>query len=277
MALKIPEVGQGRLYVPEEFRAPLLPEDLDTSKRSSISHLIKVIANELDLPDYISRYSPSEVEPDNLKKGLCPGTLETRGIFTKNIYNGLVFSSGQFLCIARSPRDLAQHIYSRTLFSNEVSGEYEQNRSFVQDTSRRSAIHALDNHVEKTESLINELSAQLICLRALRRELKSPGYARYKMINLDLLRKTASDIIHGHVELASLSLGWDQQKTVDLQETVHHNLYGLANHNNARIRNWSKYVLMAGMHTRNQQTASRYALRRTKTELDHLRSLNIIK
>ena len=271
MSLKIPEVGHGRLYVPIEFKAPLLPEDLDTSKRSSISHLIKVISSELDLPDYDPSYNLRDIDPDNLQKGLCLGTMETKGKFTEKIYNGLAFSSKQFLCIARSPKDLAQHVYTRTLRSNETSGDYEQDRVSSRDTSIRSAIHALDDHVEKTESLIMELSDQLICLRALRRELKSPGYARYKMINLDILRRTASNIIHGHIELASLSLGWDQQKTEDLQQAARHSLYGLKNHNNARIKNWTRYVLMAGWHTRNQQTASRYSLKRTKAELDRLR------
>lgn len=274
MTRRTPEPGIGQtplspIFVPEEVRAPELPEGFDMDRRTSFSHLIKVIGDHMNLPpDFTDREALEKVTPEKIESGLSFNQRYAHEQRIKNVYAGVGFSATQFLEIARSPSDLAGHTYTKAQKANEKrEPEARLDRNEAHATASRAAGHVLEEHVLGLTSTHGQLAQQRLDLLRLNRELKAPGRAHWSGRNLDGLRKTASNVIHSTIEIAATTLEWDNQTADELQDALHYNLYGHAGHNNRRIGFWGRYVLMAGRHTRRQLDAVTMSLERTSKEL----------
>jgi hypothetical protein len=185
------------------------------------------------------------------------------------VYHGIGFSATQFVRIARSPEDLANITYSNYLTVNEQRPEEERlDRDTAKATATRSALHTLDKNSAKLEKVRDELAQQRASLRALYSEIVAPGRAHWSGRNLDALRKTASDIIHGDIEIAATNLLWDNDMADGIQRALHYNLYGRRGHNNVRISFWRRYVKMADDHTGRQIGAVSVSQRRLRKVQD---------
>lgn len=265
-----PDIGKGLLYVPEQMGAPALPADFDLDRQTSFSHLISVISYSMDLPPaYTNEEDLARVDPASIQAGLQFDIHEAIRRRYKHVIRGVGFSAGQFLQIARSPSDLADHAYTHAEDANVARPPEERlDRDEQHATASRSAGHSLVEHVTKLETARQQLSEQRLALLALRKAIKAKGYAHWPGRYLDGLRKTASDIIHGHIEIAAVNLPWNHQTADDLQGALHYNLYGRAGRNNVRLGYWDRYVLMSGLHTRNQLEVVKVALLRTTRELE---------
>ncbi len=261
-----PGIGQGMLFVPEAIKAPELPEGFDLDRRTTFSHLIAVISEHVDLPyGYTTAEDLGRVDPANIEPSLCFGTFEARKAPRKliNVYHGIGFSALQFTQIARSPEDLANIAFSTALTANEKRPEEGRlDRDTAKATATRAAVHALDSNSAKLEAVKTEIAQQYASLEALYSEITAPQWAHWSGRNLDALRKTASDIIHGDIEIAAANLPWDNNMADGIQRALHYNLYGRRGHNNVRISFWRRYVMMARDHSRRQMGTVSESMRR---------------
>lgn len=263
-----PGVGQGTLFVPVGVKAPELPPGFDLDSPVSISRLICAISDHMDLPpDFTNQAHLERVEPKSIESGLYFDPPEARSKRLKNVYQGVGFLATDFLCVARSPADLASHMYARAKKANEKRSPDERlDRDEAHNTASRAAARTLGEQISRLEVVRGELSERRLCLLAVHKALRAPGRAYWKAVNLDRFRRTASDVIHNAIEVAVTNLPWDNQTADDLQDALHYNLYGHAGHNNRRLGYWRRYVLMVGKHTKAQINALGFSLSRTDDE-----------
>lgn len=266
-----PGIGQASLplFIPEEVQAPDVPEGFDLERRTSFSHLIRVIGDNMALPPDFTRVEDLErVDPASIERGLVFPERYAYERRLKNVYLGIGFSATQFLEIARSPSDLAGHVYTKAKKANEKRAPEERHdRDTAHATASRAAGHSLEERVLGLTVAQGQLASQRLDLLRLNKELRAPGRAHWSGRNLDALRRLSSNVIHSTIEIAATNLPWDNQTADDLQDALHYNLYGHAGHNNRRLGFWTRYVLMAGKHTRRQLEAVTQSLQRTTNEL----------
>jgi hypothetical protein len=180
--------------------------------------------------------------------------VRERVIPSRSTYHGVSIPASQFRMVTRSPKDLANAVYTNTLGINDRRSPEDRvtDRDEMKETAARAAGHALNSQLVHLETLATAYSARREDLLGIMRELKAPFWAHYKLSNLDKMRRTADIAIHQSIETASINMNdWDTYEVDGLHRAIRFHMYGHDGHNNARMHYYRKYVLMAGRHTRN--------------------------
>ncbi|HSX45075.1 MAG TPA: hypothetical protein VLF39_03150 [Candidatus Saccharimonadales bacterium] len=250
---------------------PDMPVELVENRKVTFSKLINMVSYRYGLTKADTTIEDLErARPMNIDRGLyIPKEDKERTEQAEHLYQEVVFPSPQFGLITRSPRGLANRAYAKTQAANDrkPADQKQTDRDIVHATASRAAGHALEKRADDLEELRNGISAELIALRALRREIGSGGRAHYRAENLDKLRQRGHTSIHQAVEAAAINLGWDNQLVDGVQQAVNYNLYGYHGHNNQRIKNWRQYTWMAGNYAKARIKAMAVSQRATSVVL----------
>lgn len=240
-----------------ELGIPQMPEGLEITPRITFSRLIRAVGeNAEDLRGEVDTEVLQMVRPEMIWHGLHIPRDDPRFTKTQNTYDGVVFSAGEFLVIARSPADLGKHAYSQNLAVNDKRppGEKVLDRDEAHRTASRAAGHQLKKQLGKVEGLQTRLFDEKSALFALLKEIKAGGYAHYGAKRLDALRIQGHVAIQGSVEAASLNLSWDNDLAEEAHKAIYYILY--AGNNGTRLSNWLTYVKLAGNYTKNKIQAA---------------------
>jgi hypothetical protein len=233
-----------------DLQPPDMPVELAENRKVTFSKFITLVSLRYGLTKADTTVEDLErATPMNIDRGLYIRLVDReRTARAQNLYEEVVFPSPQISLLTKSPSDLAKRAYARAQAANDKkpADQKETNRDTVHATASRAAGHVLEKRADSLEELRNGISAELIALRALRRELFAGGKAHYRADNLDVLRQRGHNSIHQAVEVAAINLGWDNDMVDGIQQAVNYNLYGHSGHNNQRIKHWRQYTYMAG-------------------------------
>lgn len=160
---------------------------------------------------------------------------------------GLVFPTGEWRKVARSPKDLARHTMDQTRTAN-------LNIADLTETERKvgaSAAHALDQkdtYMESLKTNLLERRNQLLVplYKQTRQRSGKPRYQnQFLAKNLDRKRREFDEILHDTIETATINLDLNRFAINGLHRAVNSNLYRRGSSVDL-IHQWRGYVAFIG-------------------------------
>ncbi len=257
--------------LPPNLEAPELPENLDRNRIITAGSLLRILSETVEVD--LSSVSTADIDntaPKVIEYGLYIPKEDPRFRKSKHTYEEVVFPVEQWLEIARSPSDLARHMYSRTQKVNAKRPPETRvdDRDVMHATAMRAGGHTLEERLVKLDGLYNSTFDELDALRRLHTELKFWFQARYRAENLDVLRKVGHNAIHRAAEVSVVNT---KKKNVDvdgIHRAIHYKLYGPQSTSNRRVKNWRQFTYLAGTYAKRRIDAIITSMHATEASLD---------
>ena len=159
---------------------------------------------------------------------------------------GVVFPPHEYKVIARSARDLGQHVANRTRDSRWSSTDRKESK----EGSMRSAGHALTEKIAKQTSLATRFSEDSDIMRKLLEHLYKPSKVRIRAKTLKSYLALTDERVHETAEIASIAYGLDDNNfaVLGLHKAIRKNMFGGNQSHAQRTYQLVRYIKMVGVH-----------------------------
>lgn len=237
--------GQGSFeFEPNQPVTQPSPEilDIDLFKRFATSSLIKYIAearalNEAEVsPEWVQFVSPATIEPGlYLPKGKTDRDIDTAK-------GPVIFPAAEYKVLTKSPI----HVANTASAGVKVARYDATDKEEVDKVAKRAAGHALENQIDRTNTLVCSLKDKEDALKLIEKEIFSAGgtgfYAHFKAEKMLPLISLAESAIFDTLNVSATTGGWTEWQYEEAKKALNYQLFGL---HGKRYESWKQYAPMA--------------------------------